>query len=1025
MAADASPATLNLSRNARGTAPVATLSLLDDSFDDAASPELLPMTPVGMGMGGLASPGTPVTLSPATPATGEAPAPHGLPAGTGPLYKCALCEALVYESQLEHHVLVCPDPNGEAPPSPGAQASPEAAQHHRDTGVAAQMPSTADHSKAAKTDTANQVLTPRGGRVATPQPAASGGRPANANEYDDEKSIASGNRASLRRKQVADEMRRKEDEECTFKPKTLNRGSPKALALVRDPDAQRTEQRMKSQRLMRVEAQVYADVTHRPKVSRFAQVWSQRQHQALASESLTAPSVFERLYATAMQSRIAADSRDAIDGNFSEMEGTSIGSKQGSVSSRKVSTSELLYNDALDRRERLRTLADRQSEEAARDKCQVLGRSRRYYWQMLERQVKAAYEAASSGSRCLPAASLENFLVEFGCLPPVQSGGATSAVDDDERRGLCAALWRHLDPQKSGQVDVLTLTVFFHVLMGAVDEAAKASQGISPGVAADASGAAPRNGNASNAAALSAISEDKETAHAASRQDAPASGAGADDEGRRIVELLVRFDPAKLRAEFKTLYMQRMYNQSRQGSSAVDKNHSEVVAPEIDERSRHMAERVVERERQEADEDLTSHADVMLWRHKQVEAKKEELREKAKKDETKGCTFRPQTRAFRADGQQADPAPGGQARTDSLYTRAAADRERKALQAQETAKARSAAEAAECTFRPNTARSGKSYQSRVQDVTNSGPAPRGFYESRTRLRAAGEADRKKREQRDDRMARIEPAAAPDGFASQVADLAPSLLGATAVSLAAPGDALVAPVSSLLPTVAEVPAVAARSPRRQQASATQERRTTPGAKRRESPHATGSQPPRRAAASSSKGPTPQQSSPRGGAPLSSRGSARARSQPRDVPATMHESQAAAKDAPTSAQRRTEELATLGSTEAPASHFTSDSMAKGAAGGEAAPAPTESHSDALMGNNEGEPAPVLFVDVNIAPGQPLERIVLREGESVTEVAAEFAARHVLTPALAQRLHSMLSEVLHRQQQLQQQQQQQPAQ
>jgi len=68
----------------------------------------------------------------------------------------------------------------------------------------------------------------------------------------------------------------------------------------------------------------------------------------------------------------------------------------------------------------------------------------------------------------------------------------------------------------------------------------------------------------------------------------------------------------------------------------------------------------------------------------------------------------------------------------------------------------------------------------------------------------------------------------------------------------------------------------------------------------------------------------------------------------------------------------------------------------------------------GGDESEKPPLLYVDVNIAPNQPPERIVLREGQSVTEVAADFAAKHVLTPALAQRLHGLLREVLQRQEQ-----------
>jgi len=85
--------------------------------------------------------------------------------------------------------------------------------------------------------------------------------------------------------------------------------------------------------------------------------------------------------------------------------------------------------------------------------------------------------------------------------------------------------------------------------------------------------------------------------------------------------------------------------------------------------------------------------------------------------------------------------------------------------------------------------------------------------------------------------------------------------------------------------------------------------------------------------------------------------------------------------------------------------------GAAAGSTAPTPAAAEDE------ESQPPPLLYVDVNIAPGQPPERIVLREGQSVTEVAADFAAKHVLTPALAQRLHGLLKEVLQKQEHLQQ--------
>lgn len=71
---------------------------------------------------------------------------------------------------------------------------------------------------------------------------------------------------------------------------------------------------------------------------------------------------------------------------------------------------------------------------------------------------------------------------------------------------------------------------------------------------------------------------------------------------------------------------------------------------------------------------------------------------------------------------------------------------------------------------------------------------------------------------------------------------------------------------------------------------------------------------------------------------------------------------------------------------------------------------------------QPPPLLFVDVNISPGQPPEQIVLREGQCIEEVASEFASRHGLAPVLKQRLHNLLMEVLQRRDHQQQQHQQQ---
>eukprot|EP00747_Dinoflagellata_sp_TGD_P197103 gnl/TRDRNA2_/TRDRNA2_68067_c1_seq1.p1 gnl/TRDRNA2_/TRDRNA2_68067_c1~~gnl/TRDRNA2_/TRDRNA2_68067_c1_seq1.p1 ORF type:complete len:510 (-),score=71.62 gnl/TRDRNA2_/TRDRNA2_68067_c1_seq1:120-1442(-) len=55
------------------------------------------------------------------------------------------------------------------------------------------------------------------------------------------------------------------------------------------------------------------------------------------------------------------------------------------------------------------------------------------------------------------------------------------------------------------------------------------------------------------------------------------------------------------------------------------------------------------------------------------------------------------------------------------------------------------------------------------------------------------------------------------------------------------------------------------------------------------------------------------------------------------------------------------------------------------------------------------PMVFVEVNIAPGRPAERLTLREGQSPEEAAATFAEKHSLPPHLANRLHVMVQDLV----------------
>lgn len=292
--------------------------------------------------------------------------------------------------------------------------------------------------------------------------------------------------------------------------------------------------------------------------------------------------------------------------------------------------------------------------------------------------------------------------------------------------------------------------------------------------------------------------------------------------------------------------------------------------------------------------------------------------------------------------------------------------------------ARSEAELAGCTFKPNTGKSGSSYH-RAQAEAGAAPAPRGFYECRTRLRQAGDTRRATWEHDEDRFGRSQKGDKGGGSP-------PVLLGAAAMADIADDCGI---------TGAPLPC---ELPRRSSSSQQVRRADSRGA--------------------SSIGVSGRRVSSRGGPPLSARGLGQNRARSQDA-APRRAVSADRREAavPTSANGRqaldgAAHLDSRGACTAPLSLRSLDEAkdATSVADGSVAN---------IRGADEERPA-LLFVDVNIAPGQPLERITLREGETVAEVAAEFAAKHVLTPALARRLHAMLSEVLEKQIEQQRQQQ-----
>eukprot|EP00440_Ansanella_granifera_P065616 gb/GFBE01071162.1/.p1 GENE.gb/GFBE01071162.1/~~gb/GFBE01071162.1/.p1 ORF type:complete len:649 (+),score=99.46 gb/GFBE01071162.1/:1-1947(+) len=632
-------------------------------------------------------------------------------------------------------------------------------------------------------------------------------------------------------------------------------------------------------------------------------------------------------------------------------------------------------------------------EEESKERRAVLNRSRRYYWQMLERQIKAAFEATTKGQPLLAQSQLEDFLVGFKCMRPRRSGHeASPTADDAESVQLQSALWRHLDPNKVGQTDLLTLTVFFHVLMGAVDEAAQgASHGLgSPGpaeefgmspVKSSPSRLSPRSGSEGSNAALQSINEeggleagDAQRGRAGLQMNM--ASAAQDDEGRRIVELLLRFDPIRLRTEFQPLYSHRMHYQSHQEKKQAPKEEEPVVMnPSIDSQSRILAARLMQRERGESGK--ATHADILLWRHSQTEAKKQDKRAQRKTEEVSSCTFRPRCNQVRPSENHVEVmTPAGATRAEVLYARGLAEKERREAKVAEGEKARAGAEIRDCTFQPNTSKSVRSYH-RAHD----GPAavPRGFYESRQRLRAANEVREKVQQQKEDRLARITPTPYQVALGSSMSATASSSAFGEANSH---GRDPRGELSPGLPTVREDP---------------------PGRRRSTSPKiawgsSSGASVRQRSAGHATARTHHQQGS---GQSLAHSMPARSSSQPPpSMPAFGHPEDAAGNNG------------VLVSAREGSSHALPTVSEDSAAGPPAdASSPAPRHGEASEEEKDGQP-PVLYVDVNIAPGQPPERIVLREGQSVSEVAAEFAAKHVLTPVLAQRLHALLREVVQRQ-------------
>lgn len=359
-----------------------------------------------------------------------------------------------------------------------------------------------------------------------------------------------------------------------------------------------------------------------------------------------------------------------------------------------------LYNKGLERMARHAEQVQQQSKE--RSARQVLGRSREYYWQMLDRQIRDAFDKAAKGHH-LANTELEDFLRHFGVMA-TNEASSTLAVEriNEESRKLRTALWRHLDPDGVGEVDFLTLQVFFWVLMVAVADESLEAQKLH------------------NLARKACEEAGQGTQTQAAVDSAMSAAATVAPDGFRICELLMRFNPKQLRQEFKQLYLDRLHRlagRRDEGSPEAPSRRS------LSSRSRLLAERVHQKMQEEAGS--RRHVDLLWWRQHQVETQRQRMREEKDAQEAEQCPFAPclvnrRTRSVHGGLRLYEQATARQMSREETWTAQAQQRQER--------------EMADCTFHPNVTKSDKSFHSSKSFASPA--SPRGADACAQRMRKA-------------------------------------------------------------------------------------------------------------------------------------------------------------------------------------------------------------------------------------------------------------------------------------------------
>lgn len=494
-------------------------------------------------------------------------------------------------------------------------------------------------------------------------------------------------RAKVERKceELRKEVMKEATKECTFAPQLC------AYPLAARPafeDRVRQAPERKLETVRALEQDVYGDLTHRPKIT------------PRASRAKDAPAcVHERLYQQRPAPRL--------------VESTPVFQPTLVTRSRPraCSTTDLLYSDAIDRwhRRRVQVAVHREQEEGARQThCRVSSSSRRYFWQALEKQIKAAFDATTDASKgVLGYNQLVAFLQHLGCWPAALKPGEQKA------RQLCLSLWEQLDPACTGEVDLLTVTVFLHVLMGATEKL-------------EPRPFEPLRREPERPASLASIAEEEERrpgAAARSRSEPPVREA-------RIDELVHRFDPAQLRANFKDLYLTRLQVTRRPRPARTPSPercghmdpHSRQLAnkAEKDIRRSILAEKNASNGAKVTSPDgPMSHVDLMMWRREKTQERKQKLESRAKEQEMSECTFQPELQRPLRDwcGTAPRTFAEGLPKHEELYLRHREYNGNRVREQASSAEADMEKHAAECPFAPDMSLTAKRERRKARAAT--------------------------------------------------------------------------------------------------------------------------------------------------------------------------------------------------------------------------------------------------------------------------------------------------------------------